>query len=182
MIRSGNEGASLIAQTIGGSISGFVDMMNQAALNLGCTDTHFANANGLHDDAHVTTARDMAKIAQAAMQNETFRAIAKTYTYRLPKSNLQRARVIVGNSENWLNANEDNPNYYPYATGIKTGYHSRAGYCYVGSAEKDGVSLISVVFYTTKSGRWTDSKKLMEYGFSQFVSVTPLDLYNMIWL
>lgn len=179
MIRSGNEGANLIAQTIGGSITGFVDMMNQAAQNLGCTNTHFANANGLHDDAHYTTARDMAKIARAAMQNETFRSIAKTYTYKLPKSNLQRSRVIVGNSDNWLNASEDNPNFYAYANGIKTGYHARAGYCYVGSAEKDGVSLISVVFYTTKSGRWTDSKKLMEYGFSQFVSVTPQDLYNL---
>ena len=179
MVRSGNEGANLIAETIGGSISGFVDMMNQAAQNIGCTNTHFANANGLHDDYHYTTARDMAKIARVAMQNETFRAIANTYSYKLPGSNLQRARVIIGNSDNWLNASEDNTNYYQYATGIKTGFHARAGYCYVGSAEKDGVSLISVVFYTTKNGRWTDSKKLMEYGFSQFMSVTPLDLYNM---
>ena len=179
MVRSGNEGANLIAETISGNINDFADLMNQTAVSLGCTNTHFANANGLHDDNHYTTARDMAKIAQAAMQNETFRDIAKTYTYSLPRSNLQRSRVLVGNSDNWLNASEDNQYYYQYATGIKTGFHARAGYCYVGSAEKDGVSLISVVFYTTKTGRWTDSKKLMEYGFSQFESVTPLDLYNL---
>lgn len=179
MVRSGNEGANLIAQTISGSIDAFVELMNQRAQLLGCTSTHFANANGLHDAAHYTTARDMAKIAQAAMQNETFRNIAKTFTYKLPRSNLQRSRVLVGNSANWLNPAEDNQYYYALATGIKTGFHSSAGYCYVGSAEKDGVSLISVVLYTGQNARWTDSKKLMEYGFSQFVSVTPADLYQM---
>jgi D-alanyl-D-alanine carboxypeptidase (penicillin-binding protein 5/6) len=179
MVRSGNDGANLIAETIGGSIEGFVDLMNQAAQTMGCTDTHFANPNGLHDDNHYTTARDMAKIARAAMQNEEFAKIAKTYTYSLPKSNLSRSRVLVGASDNWLNSSDDNPNFYPYANGIKTGFHSRAGYCYVGSAEKDGVKLISVVFYTSEAGRWSDTKKLMEYGFSQFVSVTPADLYEM---
>ena len=179
MIRSGNEGANLIAETISGNINDFVDLMNQTAVTMGCTNTHFANANGLHDDAHYTTARDMAKIARTAMQNETFANIAKTYSYSLPRSNLQRSRVVIGNSDNWLNPSTDNTNYYPLATGIKTGYHARAGYCYVGSAEKDGVKLISVVFYTSKGGRWSDSKKLMEYGFSQFISVTPIDLYNM---
>jgi len=179
MVRSGNAGANLIAESVAGSIGDFVDMMNQKALDLGCTGTHFANANGLHDDAHYTTARDLAKIARAAMENDTFRSIANTYSYRLPKSNLQRARVLIGTSGNWLNNSDDNEFYYPYAIGIKTGYHARAGYCYVGAAEKDGVSLISVVLYTTKNGRWTDSKKLMDYGFSQFVSVTPMDLYEM---
>lgn len=179
MVRSGNEGANLIAETISGSIGAFVDLMNQTAQTLGCTNTHFANANGLHDDTHYTTARDMAKIARVAMQNETFRNIVKTFSYKLPRSNLQRSRVIMGNSDNWLNPNEENTYYYPLATGIKTGYHARAGYCYVGAAEKDGVSLISVVLYTSRNGRWMDSKKLMEYGFSQFVSVTPVDLYQM---
>lgn len=179
MVRSGNEGANLIAETISGNITDFATLMNQAAEAFGCTASHFANPNGLHDDDHYTTARDMAKIARVAMQDETFADIAKTYTYSLPKSNLQRSRVLIGTSNNWLNPSDDNEYYYPYATGIKTGYHARAGYCYVGSAEKDGVKLISVVLYTTQNGRWTDSKKLMEYGFSQFVSVTPVDLYDM---
>ncbi len=179
MVRSGNEGANLIAEAVSGSIGAFVDLMNQEAQQLGCTNTHFANANGLHDDYHYTTARDMAKIARAAMENETFRDIAKTYSYKLPATNLYRSRVLVGNGDNWLNASEDNEYAYPFAVGIKTGYHARAGYCYVGAALKDGVSLISVVFYTTKTGRWTDSKKLMEYGFSQFESVTPMDLYQL---
>ncbi len=183
MVRSGNEGANLIAETIAGDQYSFAQMMNEAAAMYGCTNTHFTNANGLHDDNHYTTARDMAKIAQAAMQNDMFQAIAGTYTYTLPRSNLRRSRLLTGASSNWLNKNQETTEdytstYYPYATGIKTGYHARAGYCYVGAAERDGVKLISVVFYTSNSGRWSDSRKLMEYGFSQFVSMTPQELYN----
>lgn len=180
MVRSGNEGANLIAETISnGSVNDFMDLMNQAAAMYGCTNTHFMNPSGLHNDNHYTTARDMAKLAQAAMQNEDFKKIAATYSYRLPKSNLKAARILVSSSDAFINQNiVDNNYYYSYATGIKTGYHSHAGYCFVGSAEKDGVELISVVFYTSREGRWTDTKKLMEYGFSQFISMTPIEMYN----
>ena len=179
-IRSANEGANLIAESVGGNIQNFVDLMNEAAYSYGCTDTHFANPNGLHDDAHYSTARDMAKIAQVAMQNEQFRDIAKSYTYSLPKSNIHRSRVLTHSSRCFFNPSlEENEFYYSYAIGIKSGYHARAGYCFVGAAERDGIELISVVFYTTKDGRWTDTQKLMDYGFSQFVSMTPLELYAM---
>lgn len=177
-VRSANEGANLIAESVSGSVDAFVNVMNEAAAMYGCTSTHFMNPNGLHDDNHYSTARDMAKIAQAAMQNEKFRDIAKTYTYALPESNLHRARVLTHSSRRFFNPSlEENEYFYEYANGIKTGYHSQAGYCFVGSAEKDGIELISVVFYTTENGRWTDTKKLMEYGFSQFVSMTPQELY-----
>lgn len=179
LMRSGNDGANLIAETISGNINDFAILMNQAAAMYGCTGTNFTNPSGLFNNDHYTTARDMAKIAQAAMANETFREMAKVYTYSLPRSNLHRSRVLVSQSPDFLNPNlEGNEFYYPYAIGVKTGYLNRAGYCYVGAAEKDGVELISVVFYTTKSGRWTDTKMLMEYGFSQFVSMTPVELYN----
>ncbi|MBP3650482.1 MAG: D-alanyl-D-alanine carboxypeptidase [Clostridia bacterium] len=183
MVRSGNEGANLIAETIAGDTYSFAELMNNAAAMYGCTNTHFTNANGLHDDNHYSTARDMAKIARAAMENDLFRQISSTYTYTLPRSNLHRSRLLTGASSNWLNKNQETTEdytstYYPYATGIKTGFHARAGYCYVGAAERDGVQLISVVFYTSNSGRWSDSRKLMEYGFSQFVSMTPEELYN----
>jgi len=177
-IRSANEGANLIAETVSGSQEAFVNTMNEAAQMYGCTSTHFMNANGLHDVNHYTTARDMAKLAQAAMQNDEFRKIAKTYTYSLPASNLHRARVLTHSSRNFFNPSlEENSAYYEYATGIKTGFTNAAGYCFVGSAERNGIELISVVFYTTADGRWSDTKKLMEYGFSQFVSMTPMQLY-----
>ena len=179
MIRSGNEGARLIAESVAGSVTAFVDVMNEAAALIGCTSTHFVNPSGLDDLDHYTTARDMALIAQEAMKNDLFRDVVNTFTYSLPSSNLRGSRVLVGTDSNWLNGAEDNEYYYPYAIGIKTGYLDRAGYCYVGAAEKDGVELISVVFYSSWAGRWTDTKKLMEYGFTQFTSVTPMQLYEM---
>ncbi len=181
MMLSGNDGANVIAETVSGSIPAFVDLMNQTAVSFGCVNTHFVNAHGYHDDNHYTTAYDMAIIAREAMKNETFRQIAGTVTYGIPKTNIQRARTITTKSEYMLTGSEEKPNkyYYPYANGIKTGSHSQAGYCFVGSATKEGVDLISVVFFTGERARWADTIKLMNYGFSQYVSVTPIELYDM---
>ena len=181
MLLSGNDGANVIAETVSGSIPVFVDLMNSTAQMYGCTGTHFANPHGYHDDAHYSTARDLAIIARQAMQNETFREIAAAVTWTIPKTNLQRARTITTKSEYMLSGSEDNPNkyYYPYAIGIKTGSHSRSGYCFVGAAVKESVLLISVVMFTGKRARWADTIKLMDYGFSQYMSVSPIDLYNM---
>ena len=181
MMLSGNDGANVIAETVSGSIDRFVNLMNETAAAYGCTSTHFVNAHGYHDDNHYTTARDMAIITRQAMQNETFRDIAKAVTYSIPRTNKQRARTITTKSEYMLTGTEEKPNkyYYPYATGVKTGSHSRSGYCFVGSAEKDNVRLISVVLFTGNRARWADTIKLMNYGFSQYTSVTPVELYNM---
>ena len=181
MLLSGNDGANVIAETVSGSVPEFVNLMNSTASLYGCTSTHFANPHGYHQDDHYSTARDLAIIARQAMQNEQFREIASAVTWSIPKTNMQRARTITTKSEYMLTGSEESPNkyYYPYAVGIKTGSHSRSGYCFAGAAEKDGVRLISIVMFTGKRARWADTIKLMNYGFSQFVSVTPLDLYNM---
>ncbi len=181
MMLSGNDGANVIAETVSGSIPAFVDLMNETASLFGCIHTHFMNAHGYHDDNHYSTAYDMALIAREAMKNETFRKIAATVTYSIPRTNLQRARSITTKSEYMLSGSEENPNkyYFPDATGIKTGSHSHSGYCFVGSATRDNVDLISVVYFTGKRARWADTIKLMNYGFSQYVSVTPQILYQM---
>ncbi len=180
MMRSGNEGANLIAETISGSNEAFAQLMTEAALLYGCTSTNFTNPSGLYDKDHYTTARDMATIASAAMQNETFANIAGTINYSLPRSNMQDSRVLVSRTSDFLSGTDpENEFYYPYATGIKTGYIAAAGNCFVASAEKNGVELISVVFYTSEDGRWLDTTKLMDYGFAQFTSVTPQELYEM---
>ena len=181
MLLSGNDGANVIAETVSGSIPEFVNLMNSTAQMYGCTNTHFANPHGYHDDNHYSTARDLAIIARQAMQNEQFREIASAVSWSIPKTNMQKAQTITTKNEYMLPGSEESPNkyYYPYAVGIKTGSHSRSGYCFAGGAEKDGVRLISVVLFTGKRARWADTIKLMNYGFSQFVSVTPIDLYNM---
>ena len=181
MLLSGNDGANVIAETVSGSIPRFVQLMNDTAQTYGCTSTHFVNAHGYHDDNHYSTARDMAIIARQAMQNDVFREIAGAVTWTIQKTNMQRARTITTKSSYMLTGSEENPNkyYFPYATGIKTGSHSRAGYCFVGAASKEGVGLVSVVFFTGNRARWADTIKLMNYGFSQYMSVTPIELYNM---
>ena len=181
MLVSGNDGANVIAETVSGSIPAFVELMNETAALFGCEHSHFVNAHGYHDDDHYTTAYDMALITQQAMKNELFRTIAGTVTYAIPRTNLQRPRTLTTKSEYMLSGSEEKPNkyYYPDATGVKTGSHSHSGYCFVGSASRDGVDLISVVYFTGRRARWADTIKLMNYGFSQYVSVTPLTLYQM---
>ena len=166
---------------VSGDVDRFVTMMNETAASLGCQNTHFVNPHGYHDDNHYSTARDMAIIAREAMKNETFREIARTVTYQIPRTNMQRARTLTTKSDYMLQGTDESPNkyYYEYATGIKTGSHSQSGWCFAGSASKDGVDLVSIVMYTGKRNRWNDTIKLMNYGFSQYMSVTPADLYNM---
>ncbi len=181
MLLSANDGANVIAETVSGTIENFVDLMNSTAQLMGCTSTHFANAHGYTDPTHYTTPRDMAIIAREAMKLDDFRDIVSTYTYTLPSTNMSRARTITNTNELFNPGTEEKANkyYYPYANGIKTGTTDAAQYCFVGSAEQDGVNLISVVMYSGSDSRWADTIKLMNYGFSQYTSITPIDLYNM---
>lgn len=181
LVKSANDAANVIAETIGGDMTTFVAMMNQKAAELGCDSTNFTNANGLHNDFHYTTARDMARITQEAMKNETFRQMVATLNYTIPATNQMRSRSFSNSNRLMVapTAEKANKYYFPEAIGVKTGTTSMAGYCFVGAAEREGVELISVLFFTGENARWADTIKLMNYGFSQYVSVTPIDLYNM---
>jgi len=177
---SGNDAATAIAEGLGGSVESFAGMMNEAAYALGCYSTHFVNANGLHDENHYTTARDLAAMARVAMQNEDFRMIVSAPSYTLPKDNIYRARSII-NGNNFVAESKDEnkkSRYYSDSTGIKTGTTSAAGNCLVASATRDGVSLIAVVLgATSDTSRYEDAIKLMDYGFSQFLSTSIAEIY-----
>ena len=181
MLLSGNDGANVIAETVSGSVPEFVNLMNSTAQIYGCTNTHFVNPHGYHDDNHYSTAIYLLKISSFVPNDILITSTSASIEYAIPKTNVQRARTITTKSEYMLPGTDEKPNkyYYPYAIGIKTGSHSRSGYCFAGAAEKDGVRLISIVMFTGKRARWADTIKLMNYGFSQYVSVTPMDLYNM---
>lgn len=176
-LTSGNDAANVIAEVVSGSVEAFVELMNKYVETLGCENTHFNNPHGLTDPLHYTTARDMALITRAALENDTFRDIIGTQTYTVSKTNITRAHTIKNSNEL---LNPDSNHYYPYATGGKTGSTSAAQYCLVSVADKEDVELISVVLYSNRStGRWRDSVRMFDYGFSQYTSVTPIDLYNM---
>ena len=180
MLVSGNDAATAIAEGLGGTVESFVGMMNQSAWSLGCYDTHFVNANGLHDENHYTTAQDLATLARVAMQDESFREIVSAPEYKLPKDNIYRARSIINGNNFVAESGDENKKnrYYPDATGIKTGTTSAAGNCLVASASRDGVNLISVVLgATSDTSRYEDTIKLMDYGFSQFLSTSIAEIY-----
>ena len=178
MLLSGNDAATAIAEGLSGSVEAFAYEMNRAAVALGCTGSHFVNANGLHDDNHYTTARDMAILAQVAMEDSLFRDIVGRTSYVMPKDNIYRSRTIENRNRFLTNSENNAKYYYQYSTGIKTGTTSAAGNCFIGSAVKDGVSLISVVLGAAQDGdRYTDTIKLMDYGFSQFQSITLTEIY-----
>jgi len=178
MVQSGNDGAIAIAEHLMGSEAAFVNLMNEAAMRYGCTRTHFTNSHGYHDDNHLSTARDLAIIAREAMQNEEFREIARLTSFTLPETNLSKARRFNNRALAFLQESDDNKQYYRYATGIKTGQHSLAGDCFVGSAAKDGIQLISVVLNSGSTDKWRDTRRLMEYGFTQYESTSVAELYK----
>jgi D-alanyl-D-alanine carboxypeptidase (penicillin-binding protein 5/6) len=156
--------------------------MNEKAQAMGCTGTHFANATGLHNDDHYTTARDMSIIARAAFSNETLRQIAGTPAYTLPATNLSEARTIYSTAQR-ISDNVNSNYLYQYAVCGKTGYTSQAGRCLVSCAMKDDTALISVVMKTgsiplddgsTRVMSFYETKRLFEYGFNSWSTQTLL--------
>ncbi|MBR3494297.1 MAG: D-alanyl-D-alanine carboxypeptidase [Clostridia bacterium] len=184
LVYSANDGANVIAEAVGGTIPNFVNLMNETAVLYGCTNTHFANAHGLHDDAHYTTPRDLAIIARVAMQNERFREIVKKQSVTITITGIDgksRTKTVNTTNDLFKPGTEEKPNkyYFPAIQGVKTGFTGKAQYCFVGDAIRDDVELISVVMYSGDNSRWADTIKLMNYGFAKYKSVTPIDLYNM---
>ena len=178
MLKSGNDGSNAIAMLTTGSIPSFVDRMNQRAQELGCEGTHFTNAHGYHDQEHYTTAQDLFRISQYAMQNETFRQIVGTARQQITIT--RGGKTASGDAENRNSLLlPDSKYYYPGATGIKTGHHSQAGWCVVASAEREGVRLMAVVLNcATEDRKWQDAKKLLDYGFSQYAAYSMTELLN----
>jgi len=170
MLESANECAYAVAEHVGGTVENFVDMMNAKAKELGCTNTHFANPHGLQDENHYTTAHDMALIAQAAYQNETFRIIIGTKMYTIPPTNKHAEETVLRNHHDMLCTyhNANRKYLYPYCVGGKTGYTATANSTLVTYAEKDGMTLICVVMNTQSPNQFIDTVNLFDYAFDNF--------------
>lgn len=176
MLESANECAYAVAEHIGQKLGGdyrtFIDLMNAKAKELGCTNTHFNNANGLPDDEHWTSAHDMALISAAAYQNETFRIITSTTKYQIPPTNKHSDITYLANHHKLLHRYKDSNEVYEYCTGGKTGYTDKARNTLVSYAEKDGLSLVCVVMHTSSSAQWDETRELFEYCFQNFKGFT----------
>lgn len=182
LVGSGNDGANLIAELVSGNNSAFAEVMTQSARAMGAQSTNFTNPSGLHDEFQVTTARDLATIARVAMSDPTFKAMAKLSHFRIPKNNMNNGKQVSSRDKLFKqqSENEDEQQYYmPDSVGVKTGYTSQAGYCYVAAAERNGLMLISVALKADSYGKaFLDSKKMLEYGFTQYVSTSITELYK----
>lgn len=169
MLASANEVSTGIGEHISGSVEAFAALMNKKAKELGCQNTHFANANGLHNDNHYTSAYDMALIGRAAMQNPTFRKVTATKRYTIPPTNKHTNENIFTNHHKMLN---EPPFEYEYCIGGKTGYTSKAGNTLVTFAKKGEITLVCVVMRangpTSPENEYTDTTKLFNWGFANF--------------
>ena len=169
LLYSANEIAYALAEHVSGSYDSFIDLMNKTVEELGATDTHFANASGLYDDNHYSTAYDMALIARMCFNNPTFLTIDSTAKYEIPATNKTNEERVFFNRNLLL---PERPYGYEYCVGGKTGYLPEGGYTYVSYAEKDGMRLIFVGFNSTADDRFADAKKSFEWGFENFTKVT----------
>ena len=166
MLASANDVALQIAEHIGGSVDGFVQMMNNRAAELGCTNTVFTNPTGLPDENQHTTAHDMALITKAAIDNESFRTIAGTTSYTIPATNVSGGERVLTNNFSMLN--NTNASYYQYCLGGREGYTEASGSTLVCGAEKNGVSLIAVVLQGASGTTAAEAVSLLNYGFDNF--------------
>ncbi|MBR5473242.1 MAG: D-alanyl-D-alanine carboxypeptidase, partial [Clostridia bacterium] len=157
MLPSGNDAANTTAYVVGGSVEEFVELMNQKAVELGLSNTHFVTPSGLDADEHYTTAYELALIAAAALKNDDFLAAASSESAVLYYGNPPYRRTLT--NHNKLLGD------YEGLIGVKTGFTKKSGRCLVTAAERDGKRIIAVTLHD--SNDWQNHKELLDYGFSQ---------------
>ena len=184
MLNSANEAANVIAEHISGSVDEFAILMTEKAKELGCNNTNFKNANGMHNEDHYTTAEDLAKITKYCMKNETFKKIVSTQKYYLPSTNkYSNSDRLMTNTNILIQPNSKY--YYKYAIGVKTGYTTQAGNCLVSFSNNEGVELICVTLKASSrtdesSYRFNDNKNLFEFGYNNFSNQTIIKSNTVI--
>ena len=183
LIASANEAANILAETVAGDRESFVALINARAAELGCTDTHFVNAHGLHDEDHYTTAHDIYLFTKAALEYDTFREIVSTANCYIDPTNLSDQRHFF-NTNALLSNLKYNGYVYSKAIGVKTGSTDAAGLCLVAAAEDGDELLISVVLgaqrvpgTTGSEGylQFSESSRLLQWGFDNFTRRELID-------
>ncbi len=183
LVASANDACNVLAVAVAGDVPSFVSLMNHRSEELGLTGTHYVNAHGLHAEEHYTTARDIAVLTRLALQNETFATLVSTKNHTVPATNLSGERRFSSTNALLLPI-YDGRYVYPRAIGVKTGTTSAAGKCLVSAAKRGERTLICVLLGTEdivdESGKrtrvvFTESKRLLEWGFDSFAECTMLD-------
>ncbi len=159
MLRSGNDAAVALAEHVGGSVKGFAKLMNEKAIELGLTNTHFVTPHGLDDANHYTTALELAKLTDYAMDNETFAKIVGT----------KSTTIYINNQSRQINNTNELLGVLNGVVGVKTGFTNNAGRCLVTETKRNNMDIITIVLGAdTKKDRTKDSVNLIEYTFSKY--------------
>ena len=159
MLRSGNDAAVALAEHVGGSVKGFAELMNEKAIELGLTNTHFVTPHGLDDANHYTTALELAKLTDYAMDNETFAKIVGT----------KSTTIYINNQSRQINNTNELLGVLNGVVGVKTGFTNNAGRCLVTETKRNNMEIITIVLGAdTKKDRTKDSVNLIEYTFSKY--------------
>lgn len=179
MLESHNDTAVAIAEHLGNSVEGFAAMMNAKASELGMNQTNFVTPNGLDAEGHASTPADMCRLASYACNNQAFLELIRTPS-RTIRETSGKGSYSLTNHDAFLTS-------YEGAIGIKTGFTNKAGYCFVGAARRNSLTLVSCVLGSgwppNKSYKWTDTKALMNLGFENFsmknIPVRDLSAYSI---
>lgn len=163
-VASANDSCVVFAERIGGSVEGFVNMMNDRAKELGLKNTHFDNPHGLDSETHYSSARDLAIISRELMKYDV-----QKYT-TIWQDTIRDGAFTLSNTNKLIR-------FYPDATGLKTGSTGKAGYCISATAKRNGLELIAVTLgASTSKERFNDAKALLEYGFSRYKILKLADI------
>lgn len=157
LLSSANDASVAIALAVCGSVASFVELMNQKAISIGLTNTHFTNPHGLYDKEHYTTAAELCALMAYAMRNADFRRISACEKTVIPREN-DGVRVLI-------NHNKLLKTYSGTVSG-KTGFTKMSGRCLVSCAERDGLSLIAATLDAPSD--WADHSSLYDFGFSSY--------------
>ena len=167
MLESANEVCVAVAEHISGSVDAFVELMNQKAASLGCTNTHFTNPNGLPDENHYTTAHDMALIMREGLKNKKFRKIIGATDYVIEPTNKNSESRVLHTHHPMLAP--ESGYYYKGCIGGKTGYTSAAGNTLVTAARRNGTTYITVTMKAADLAiASSDSTAMFNYGYQNF--------------
>lgn len=167
MIISANDAAAQIAEHVGGTEQNFIDMMNQRAAEIGCTNTHFTNSSGLPDENHYSSAKDMALIFREGLKNKDFRSVLGDADYTIQPTNMTSDKRVMHTHHPMFAPESDI--YYPGCIGGKTGFTNLAAHTLVTAVEQNGTTYIAVVMHGVElSTCCLDSKALFDYGFGNF--------------
>lgn len=170
MLESANEACNGAAEHTAGTTKKFVDLMNKKAKELGCTGSHFVTTNGLHNDDHYVTARDMAKISKAALENKTFRQVACKPNYYIAPTNKDKHGKELWNHHKMV---KRTMYVYDGVEGGKTGYTTKAGGTLVTFAKRGDQELIVVDLCAHGYELYEDTIKMLNYGFDNYKTIAP---------